>query len=379
MTVTRVRADADDCPTQQTCPEWIAVEGRIVAGQSTHQLRRLVNGLGSTKLPIVIASPGGSVDEGYALARFIRSKGLSVAVGFTELLPCTTGDKACTTQAQGGIRRGRIAARPAPCASACVFVLAGGVQRHVSALAAVGVHQYQAHVTHVRVLQRYRVVPDPWGGEPRKEVISTERVAQKTEQVPTRKDVYLQSARFFRDMGIDESIMVPLQATPHDKMHWLSRAEVETTRIATDRRPLRDVLGLKSAATPPPSRPTATAGQATTSNAIVPGSAIASATVGAEAASEPHVAPRISPAVIRDLHGHLRDARCLAAEAPSGWQSSSKAALSRFAAAAGVSLDPETPTIDLLASVIRLRKEKSIECPRTASIDGPAAGPTTST
>ena len=70
-----------------------------------------------------------------AMGRLIRAKRLAVVIAHTKLAPCPARDKSC------GVAKGIADSRGAYCASACTLALAGGVERYVSPLSYVGVHQ----------------------------------------------------------------------------------------------------------------------------------------------------------------------------------------------------------------------------------------------
>lgn len=70
---------------------------------------------------VFLSSPGGSLDQGLIMGAVVRSRGLTTVVG----------------RAEAGGRP-----QPSRCASACVFVFAGGVIREAMPRSALGVHQF---------------------------------------------------------------------------------------------------------------------------------------------------------------------------------------------------------------------------------------------
>ena len=70
---------------------------------------------------VLLASPGGSLDQGVLMGEILRAHGLATAVGAVD-------------------DAGRI--RPATCASACVFAFAGGQTRYGLDGSALGVHRF---------------------------------------------------------------------------------------------------------------------------------------------------------------------------------------------------------------------------------------------
>ena len=70
---------------------------------------------------MLLSSPGGNLDQSLIMGEIIRARGLVTAVG--------------TSDASGQIR-------PGSCASACVFVYAGGATRYDIAGSRLGVHRF---------------------------------------------------------------------------------------------------------------------------------------------------------------------------------------------------------------------------------------------
>ena len=95
----------------------------------------MIANLKGRRLPILIHSPGGSVADAGAMGELIRAKGLAVAVARTLIANCPEASPKCPDGPGAAITGG------AACASACVLVLAGGVERLVGPAALVGVHQ----------------------------------------------------------------------------------------------------------------------------------------------------------------------------------------------------------------------------------------------
>ena len=131
MRFVRVRSDNAAC--RPDCPEWISAEGKIVTG-SADALERMLNAAGGRRLPIVINSAGGAVEDAMAMGRLIRAKRLAVVVAHTTVAPCAKGAKTC------GEAKGVADSRGAYCASACTLALAGGVERYISPQSYIGVH-----------------------------------------------------------------------------------------------------------------------------------------------------------------------------------------------------------------------------------------------
>jgi hypothetical protein len=101
----------------------LAVEGRI-GPASASWFREQLDAAKLTAGDVVfLSSPGGSLDQGLIMGAVVRSRGLTTVVG--------------TVDSDG---------RPQPsrCASACVFVFAGGKVREAMPRSMLGVHQFSS-------------------------------------------------------------------------------------------------------------------------------------------------------------------------------------------------------------------------------------------
>jgi hypothetical protein len=158
-----VRFDADG-GVQKT---WLVVDGQIGDGFA----RKVISRLRAEKaVGLVINSPGGSLYEARQLGRWLRENGFPVGV-----------DKLCT--------------------SACVDVLAGGIERYVTANARLGIHQSK--------------VPAD---------LSSHEGGQLA---------VVSAALYLREMGIDDSVALAAAAVPNNQMYWISVGEALETGLAT--------------------------------------------------------------------------------------------------------------------------------------------------
>ncbi len=146
---------------------WLVVDGEIGDGFADQVIARL---RAERAVGLVINSPGGSLYEARRLGRWLRENGMPVGV-----------DELCT--------------------SACVDVLAGGVERYVTANVRLGIHQSRvpAHLSSHE------------GGQ--LSVVS--------------------AALYLREMGIDDSIALAAAAVPNNKMYWISLGEALDTGLVT--------------------------------------------------------------------------------------------------------------------------------------------------
>ncbi|KAA6186264.1 hypothetical protein F2Q65_05545 [Thiohalocapsa marina] len=146
---------------------WIRVEGPIDEGFADAVVARLRR---EKAVGLIINSPGGSLYEARRLGRYLRENGLRVGV-----------DGLCT--------------------SACVDVLAGGIERYVTPEARLGIHQS-------------KVPPH----------LSTHEGGQLS---------VVAAVLYLREMGVDESIALAAAAVPNDRMSWISVPEALESGLAT--------------------------------------------------------------------------------------------------------------------------------------------------
>lgn len=234
MTVSIVRSGAPGCAPD--CPEWIAAQGMIDAS-SLPKFKKVLASLGNRRLPVLIDSGGGVVDDGLAIGRLIRANGLDVVVAKTVATKCASTDRACKAMTSRGIATGVPVTRLAKCASSCAFVLAGGKRRVVGATAFVGVHQLKTLRTTAQIQQKFRIDRHMvWGvpTETRRTLISEKFVNKRTVEAKTPESAYTRVASYFSEMGVGTGIMPMLRSTPNSSIYWLSRSDLKSTGIATD-------------------------------------------------------------------------------------------------------------------------------------------------
>jgi hypothetical protein len=234
MQVVVARSAEDGC--EPNCLEWIAAQGRI-DGATLGQFKKVLGRLGARKLPVLIDSSGGSVDDAIAIGRLVRAKGLDVVVTKTVYKPCLPADAACRKLRARNVLPGLPHARVSKCASSCAFILAGGVRRYVGPGTFVGVHQVASFRVLTRVLRMYRVETRySWGVpvETTKTLIGQRKLSETATPMRTTDETYEKIRRYFIEMGIAAGIMELLKSAPHDKIHVLSAAELRATGLATE-------------------------------------------------------------------------------------------------------------------------------------------------
>jgi hypothetical protein len=220
MQVHLVRSAEPGCEPQ--CPEWIAAQGKIEEGTAV-RFKKVLRQIGDRKVPLLIDSSGGRVSDAFEIGRLIRARGLDVAVSGTELVPCLPSDQACRQAATRTIRLGLPLATQSKCASACAFVLAAGARRLVGSTAFVGLHR----------IRTFRVLLTYDGAAAGAREGAGGWVTEKVIEIPTPKRTYNQIRRYFVEMGIDGAVMPLILSTPADKLRWLTRGELRSTRLAT--------------------------------------------------------------------------------------------------------------------------------------------------
>jgi hypothetical protein len=187
------------------CPEWLSAEGRIELGTAKVFAVAIAN-LKGRRLPILIHSPGGSVADAGAMGELIRAKGLAVAVARTLIANCPEGSPKCPDGPGTALTGG------AACASACVLVLAGGVERLAAAPSArIGVHQTTTVVSETEGLAHLK---------------STRKIYEQ-QGVDAAVEAYLAAT------GVGEPVMTLMRKTAAASIRWLSPAELKDSRLLT--------------------------------------------------------------------------------------------------------------------------------------------------
>jgi hypothetical protein len=227
-----VRSNAGFC--EPNCPEWIYGEGQIDAG-TPGAFKKVLKQVGDRKLPLILLSPGGNVDAAIEMGRIVRKNKMAVQVGVTRFYGCQPRDKGCTGDSPAkGEFRGMVMVNGAFCWSACPLILAGGERRFASSWSYTGVHQvttvYQRERVYYR--ERYKVVNG------KKKVISRKILSRK--KAGTRSTTRLPKATrklliaYFRDMGIDKTMLDAMLSTTPDKIRKLEPNEMLALNLITE-------------------------------------------------------------------------------------------------------------------------------------------------
>ncbi|SDH22582.1 hypothetical protein [Bosea robiniae] len=174
---------------------WIYADGEITA-ETPAQFEAFIKTVAIWKRQrIVLNSGGGSVIGGIRLGEIIRKNGFRTAVSKT-------------------VKIGEFS-EPAPgiCASACVFALAGGVERDASEGSRVGVHQMGIDFARL------------YGDKP----VSVEDL---TNSFSTPQQALSLVLTHFMAMGIDPSIIEMMVERGANDMKWLTIDEIRRANIA---------------------------------------------------------------------------------------------------------------------------------------------------
>jgi hypothetical protein len=199
-----VRVTSAEAACKPNCPEWLSAEGRIQPGTAKTFADAIAN-LKGRRLPILIHSPGGSVADAGAMGELIRARGLAVAVARTLITNCPEASPKCPDGPGTAITGGAI------CASACVLVLAGGVERLAGPSARIGVHQTTTVVSETKGLANLK---------------STRKIYEQ-QGVDAAVEAYLAAT------GVGEPVMTLMRKTSAASIRWLSPAELKDSHLAT--------------------------------------------------------------------------------------------------------------------------------------------------
>ena len=200
------------------CDRWIAIEGQIDQ-EAAPRIRRFLAGVKDTQRPIYFHSPGGNVDQSYAIGRLLRGRKSVARVGRTIVTACATGtqvDAACLKlKNAGGEIEAELTTYHAMCNSACGFLFIGATSREVAPDAALAVHNSRL------ILQFHGHPPPAVVAEARRRRIAS-----------GQRD----RTAFIAAMGISRELDDLIGTVKFESLHVLTRAELY--RFGIDMRPL---------------------------------------------------------------------------------------------------------------------------------------------
>ncbi len=220
--------------------DWISVEGWI-GKDSASDLRIVLDSLGNRKLPIVLDSSGGSVTAALKMGEMIRAARLSVAVGHT--WHCSDPKAKCNSISARTLEwEGTVEPAQGVCYSACSFILAGGIRRMLSPFGYLGVHQTvlvqgetltQDELIYKTIHGKHRVVD--------RYVVSSKTLSERRtpDLSEATRNKYLD---YFKEMGVDPSIVDMMMSAPPDKLRMISADEAIKIGLLTDQDSAYDLV-----------------------------------------------------------------------------------------------------------------------------------------
>ena len=213
------------------CDRWIAVEGEVDGGAAS-RIRRFLHDVKDSQRPIYFHSPGGSVEQSYAIARLLRGRKAVARVGRTIATGCAGGtqvDAACIKiKTAGGEVEAQLTTRNAMCNSACSYLFLGATTREVAPDAAMAVHNSKLTLV-VRGHASARQIAD-----------FRDRGMAKADR---------ERAAFVVSMGISRDLDDLIKTVKFESLHILTRTELY--RFGIDTRPLPETAWtLETAARP---------------------------------------------------------------------------------------------------------------------------------
>jgi hypothetical protein len=228
MTVRLVRSAEPGC--EPNCPEWIVAHGEITLATPA-LFRGLFRKIRNRRLPVVLDSGGGSVESAISIGKMIRKHKLDVIVGNSTLSKCSASTPDCSkTHKDGEPYLGYHVIWSGTCASACPFILAGGVNRMAWG-DAIGAHQIVATRSVERV--KYRDTFRTQNGRKKfiRRVILSRKVFTKKPTTDLAKPYVNNLRRYFSGMGVDPSYVGFFAKATPENMYFLTSAERVATHI----------------------------------------------------------------------------------------------------------------------------------------------------
>jgi hypothetical protein len=231
MRVVVVRNSFPTC--EPDCPQWISAEGEITAATPA-AFRRVFKQVGAKNLPLVIRSPGGSINAAIEIGNMVRKRKMTVAVGFTLYRGCRPDEKDCKLPKEAkGVYTGSIAEYNAFCNSACPMILAAGTTRLASSVAWVGLHQPKTEWSRewVRWRDTYKII----NGKKKilKRTIISRKVVKGKTTYGLDKGLRKKMGNYYKAMGIDLAILDEMMRAKYEDMYWLPDAGRDKLHLRT--------------------------------------------------------------------------------------------------------------------------------------------------
>lgn len=240
MRFVRVRSDSPGC--EPLCPEWISAQGRIVFG-TAKKLEAFLAGRDLSVLPIVLASQGGEWEEAISLGEIVREHQLDVAVARTQFAGCGLREWNCDPKiSNDGVAFGRAANSVGlTCGSACVLVLASGVNRVAGTWSGVGIIQ----ISNALTTEMYEDIKKS-GRKLRKGTLlfnayQNKIIHDQFTSIEIKQDMKKKIGSFLSKMGvsslvIDIMVSSPIQVFPNSQIEvvqYISQHDRDVTKLVT--------------------------------------------------------------------------------------------------------------------------------------------------
>ena len=193
------------------CDTWIAAEGTF--DPEVHKrLSQFLSHPARRHLPIFFHSPGGELQPSIATGNVLRERRMTAGIGQTIPVRCrelSRADAACRRiMASGRELRAKLKTETGVCASGCGYALVGASVRLIGPGAKFGVHAS-------RILPRAGPERDP---QARRSLAAEAREAESSSYELLKQYVAL--------AGVDPALIDLARKTPHSRVHWLSREEL---------------------------------------------------------------------------------------------------------------------------------------------------------
>lgn len=226
-----VRSNIPGC--EPNCPQWIYAEGEIKVGTAA-KFRKFVNNLGGTRYPLIVSSPGGSVDDAMEMGLLARKLKMDVGVGLTMFAGCSPPAKDCRlSRARNKVYPGIVTSDNAYCISACPLLLAGGVNRLAGWESTVMVHQIYSKNRQVR--ERYRIRYKIVNGrqvEVSRKLVSRKQIGETTSALSDKKEI-TKIRRYLSDNGVSDEFFDILSSVPYQTLQRVSWSDRKRLGLIT--------------------------------------------------------------------------------------------------------------------------------------------------
>jgi hypothetical protein len=191
------------------CDTWIAAEGTF--DPNVHErLSAFLKAPERRKLPIFFHSPGGELQPSIATGNVLRERRMTAGIGQTIPDGCRErprADAACRKlMASGRVMTAKLKVESGICASGCGYALIGASVRLVGDGAKLGVHA--SRLVPIRFTNR------------------RDRRASAAMARDAERQSYDLLKQYVALAGVDPALIDLARTTPHSRVHWLSRDEL---------------------------------------------------------------------------------------------------------------------------------------------------------